>query len=165
MDKQLIEVIGRSKFTEFAILSGFELAVPVRDCGIDCLLYFPVEDRLLNTAIPVQLKCYSAQALTVDSRYDRIGNILHVVIWNCLTASPSFFVLTQKHAMQLAAHLKWDKTTGWANKGGRYDATTATGPIRDAMTQYSVTTTTFKEMVSHHYNIKKTEQLNQGDWH
>lgn len=93
MEKQLIEVIGRAKFTEFVILSGFELATPVRDCGIDCLLYFRIEDELLNTTIPVQLKCYSAQALTVDSKYDRMGNILHVVIWNCLDAKPLFFAL------------------------------------------------------------------------
>ncbi|MDP2816636.1 MAG: hypothetical protein Q8O19_08165 [Rectinemataceae bacterium] len=157
MEKQLIEVIGRSKFTEFAILSGFELATPVRDCGIDCLLYFPIEDGLLNTAVPVQLKCYSSQALTVDSKYNRIGDILHVILWNCLGVNPKYFALTQKHAMQLAVNFNWDKLPGWISKNGRYDATNASKPIVDEMMKYSVNTKTFKEIIRQYYNLKKTE--------
>lgn len=162
MEKQLIEVIGRSKFTEFAILSGFELATPVRDCGIDCLLYFPCEDDLLNTAVPVQLKCYSSQALTVDSKYNRMGNILHIVLWNCLDTNPKYFALTQKHAMRLAEHFNWNKLSGWVNKKGRYDATTATPRIIDEMMQYIVTTKTFKETVKHYYNLNRTKQIHSA---
>jgi hypothetical protein len=154
MEKQLIEVIGRAKFIEFAILSGFELATPVRDCGIDCLLYFPFKDGLPNIGIPVQLKCYSSQALTVDSKYDRMGNILHVVIWNCLDPNPTFFALTQRHAMQLAASFEWDKLPGWRNKNGRYDATKATAKITNEIKRYCVNTNTFKEMVRKHYDLR-----------
>ena len=153
MDKQLIEVIGIAKFTEFAIRSLFELAFPVRDNGIDSILYFPVEDNLLTTAIPVQLKCYSGQALTVDSKYNRLGNILHVIIWNCLDTNPSFFALTQNHSMQIANKLGWDATPGWASKNGRYDATTATTPIRNEMAQYSINTETFKKKVKQYYKL------------
>jgi hypothetical protein len=158
MEKQHIEVIGTAKFTEFAILSGFEVAFPIRDCGIDCILYFPIEDNLLTTAIPVQLKCYTAQALTVDSKYDRIGNILHVIIWNCLTSNPEFFALPQQKAMRIAQKFNWDKLPGWASKNGKYDATKATPQIINEMRNYSVTTKTFKEIVRQHYNLRKTEQ-------
>jgi hypothetical protein len=152
-DKQLIEVIGKAKFTEFAIRSGFEVAMPVRDCGIDVLLYFPIEDNLLTTTIPVQLKCYSSQALTVDSKYNRMGDLLHVVLWNCTNKEPSFFALTQKHSMHFAEMFGWDKLPGWINKKGRYDATKATTRIIDEMRQYRTITETFKNMVKRYYSL------------
>jgi hypothetical protein len=152
-DKQLIELIGRARFTEFAIRSGFELATPLRDCGVDCLLYFPVEDDLFNTAIPIQLKSYSSRALTVDSKYNRIGNILHVILWNCLATDIEYFALTQKLAMELAVFFKWNELPGWKKKKGRYDATTATKRIKIEMMKYKIDTTTFKERVKHYYNL------------
>jgi hypothetical protein len=152
-DKQLIELIGKARFTEFAIRSGFELATPFRDKGIDCLMYFPVEDNLFNTALPIQLKCYTAKALTVDSKYDRMGNILHVIIWNCMGDDIEYFALTQKHAMELAVIFKWNDLPGWKSKHGRYDATKATPRIKAEMMQYKIETETFKERVRRYYNL------------
>ena len=57
MDKQVTELVGRSKLVAELLRSGIEVAIPERDRGIDLIAYLDLDLRAAHfVARPIQMK-------------------------------------------------------------------------------------------------------------
>jgi len=82
MDSQTIELVGRSQLTSELLRAGLEVALPLRDRGIDLVAYADTGDGVTAfTAVPIQMKAASERSFSIDRKYDKFPNLLHAYVW------------------------------------------------------------------------------------
>ena len=63
-DTQVVEVLGRNRLIEILLRDCVEVAIPMRDKGIDLVAYFCVGARSSRfVAVPIQMKAASTSSL------------------------------------------------------------------------------------------------------
>ena len=75
MDKQQIELIGTAALTTALIREGFEVAHPMRDRGIDLIVFSDSPDEPFS-ALPVQVKAHTGAALMVQRKYEKFKGLV-----------------------------------------------------------------------------------------
>lgn len=77
MDTQVVELMGRNFLINQLLSGGIEVAIPVRDKGIDLIVYLD-DESLSNgySARPVQIKAASWRVFTIDKKYERFPHLL-----------------------------------------------------------------------------------------
>ena len=124
MDSQTIELVGRSHLISELLRAGLEVAMPMRDRGIDLIAYVDIgEDVTAFTAVPIQMKAASERSFSVARKYDKFPNLVHAYVWglqneDCLAT----YALTQDEATRVAAAMGYADTDSWKVNG--YYATT-----------------------------------------
>lgn len=78
-DTQVKGLIGRSRLIEDLLRAGLEIAVPLRDRGIDLIAYKDFESFI---ARPIQVKAASARNFSIDQKYEKIDNLIIAFVWN-----------------------------------------------------------------------------------
>lgn len=86
----VIEIAGRNWLTAQLLTQGFEVATPAVDQGIDLIVFREVGAAGIR-ALPLQLKCASAESFSLDRKYEGRGIPL-VYIWNVLTEPVAYFL-------------------------------------------------------------------------
>jgi hypothetical protein len=57
MDTQVVELIGKNYLTAKLLRAGLEVAIPIRDRGIDLIAYADIDERLTSfVSCPIQMK-------------------------------------------------------------------------------------------------------------
>jgi hypothetical protein len=79
---------------------GFEIAHPVRDHGIDLVIFSDAAGGLFS-ALPMQVKVHSTPALMIERKYDRFDGLIYAVVWDALAKDPRFFFLDHQEMMGL----------------------------------------------------------------
>lgn len=124
MDSQTIELVGRSHLISELLRDGLEVAMPMRDRGIDLIAYLDIgRDVTAFTAVPIQMKAASERSFSVARKYDKFPNLVHAYVWglqneDCL----STYALTQNEATHVASEMGYADTDSWKVNG--YYATT-----------------------------------------
>jgi hypothetical protein len=114
-DSQLIEVFGKNLLISQLVSAGFEVAQPVRDQGIDLIVYREGKDFV---ARPVQLKASSHESFSLDMKYQRFPHLLIAYVWNVQGPEPSdIYALTFDDALQVMEKRGHVKTDSWTKKG------------------------------------------------
>jgi hypothetical protein len=85
-----IEIAGRNWLAAQLLVQGFEVATPVVDRGIDLIVFREVGEAGIR-ALPLQLKCASAESFSLDRKYAGRGIPL-VYVWNVLTQPAAYFL-------------------------------------------------------------------------
>lgn len=98
-DSQQTELVGRSALETQLIMRGYEIARPLRDKGVDLIVYRD-ETAEPFVALPLQIKSYSGTTFGVWRKYEGRDDLIFAYIWNVLT-SPRFFFLTYSEAATL----------------------------------------------------------------
>lgn len=81
-DTQLIELMGRNRQIHELLLAGLEVALPVRDRGVDLLAYLDLESSSFSfVAVPIQMKAASTRSFSVDQKYQKISNLIIAYVW------------------------------------------------------------------------------------
>lgn len=89
LDEQQIELIGTAALSAALIREGFEIAHPVRDHGIDLIVFSDLPGRPFS-AIPIQVKTHSEEALGISRKYEKFEGLVYAIVWKTLT-QPRFF--------------------------------------------------------------------------
>ncbi len=138
MDTQKIEIIGRNRLVNELLEAGLEVAMPLRDRGVDLIAYLDVDDEIDHfVAFPIQLKASSDARFGVMRKYDRFPNLILAHVWGVGGASePITYALTQREAVGVAEAMGWTKTTSWGNGGYTSDISAR---LRGLLEQYRMT--------------------------
>jgi len=89
LDTQQIELLGRAALEIELTKRGFEVARPLRDKGIDLLVFLDAPAKPFG-ALPIQMKAYSGMSFGVERKYEEMNGLILVYVWNVLT-KPRFF--------------------------------------------------------------------------
>lgn len=118
MDTQKIEIIGRNRLVNELLEAGFEVAEPLRDRGVDLIVYLDIDDEIDHfVAYPIQLKVSSISRFGVTRKYDKFPNLLLVYVWgigaDCADSEAVTYAMTQQEATTIAERMGWTETASW----------------------------------------------------
>lgn len=145
VDKQVVEIIGRHWLVGELLRAGLEVAVPVRDRGVDLIVYSG-EDRDPGSFVarPIQLKAASLESFGIDRKYERLPGLLHVFLWNVAeSARTTCFALYYPEMVEIADAMKWTSTDSWLtggkNKIPGYSTRSPNPQLRQLLRTYEMT--------------------------
>ncbi len=115
MDTQTIEILGRNRLIEDLLLAGLEVAIPLRDRGVDLVAYVELAAATTKfAAIPIQMKAASTRAFSIDAKYQKISNLVLVYVWGLQAPEHSqIFALTYDEALTVGDKMGWTATESW----------------------------------------------------
>lgn len=97
------------------IREGFEVARPIRDRGIDLIVYGEGR-RDAFRAVPIQLKSYRREGFAVSRKY-RDRHLVMIYVWHAFADEPKFIVIGHEAMVRLLP-AKTRRTKSWRQKGG-----------------------------------------------
>src|SRR5688500_865685 len=107
MDTQTIELVGRNQLTAELLRAGLEVALPLRDRGIDLIAYADTgADVATFTAVPIQMKVASERSFSINRKYEKFPNLLHAYVWGIqVSECLATYALTQPE--RLLSRRRW----------------------------------------------------------
>jgi hypothetical protein len=144
-DSQLTEIAGKHLLISHLVAAGFEVAEPLRDKGIDLVVYRDGEGGKDFAAYPIQLKASSHESFSLDRKYERFSRLLIAYVWNVRAPDRSVvYALTFSDAMQVMEKKGYAKTDSWTKKG--YYFVRSAGPeLKEMLKPYKMTTERWQE--------------------
>jgi hypothetical protein len=143
MDSQIIELIGRQYLIAELFRADLEVALPVRDRGVDLIAYRERSDEDFQS-IPIQVKASSVRGWGVNRKYERTKDLLLVHVWN--VAKPEhleLFGMTYQESLEIADAMGYLKTDSWT-KHGAYSTTNPSAKLRTKMDRYRMSEAVWK---------------------
>jgi hypothetical protein len=119
VDGQVVELLGRNRLISELLLAGLEVALPMRDRGVDLIAYVDLESRVSSfISRPIQLKASSRQAFAVHAKYRKIRDLMLAFVWNLGSPDRAVtYALSYPDAVSVADRMGWTKTDSWRLKG------------------------------------------------
>ena len=128
-DTQCTEAIAVSFLQAELLKQGFEVSKPIRDNGIDLIVY-QVQTAPF-TALPLQVKSYTGAGFIADKRYALKPGILMVYIWYAWD-NPRYFLLTYDESVDFLRNIGDALNSKEWNEKGSYSRTgTSTSKLTD----------------------------------
>lgn len=139
LDTQQIEILGRNRLVSALLRDGIEVALPLRDNGIDLLAYtgyFDVSGVARMT--PIQLKCASTTAWGLKKKYERIRGLHLVYLWHVASGEePRFHCMSYENAVQLLNERGYSSSHSW-EKNGSYAVNHVNDDLRTSLARFKV---------------------------
>jgi hypothetical protein len=107
MDKQQIGIIGKHILIANLFAASLEVAEPIRDHGIDLIVYRDGMSGGKFICRPIQLKTATDEAFELYSKYERFPDLRMIYVWK--TRDPQyaeFYCLTYPEAISVLKSLK-----------------------------------------------------------
>jgi hypothetical protein len=149
MDTQTIEILGRNRLVDELLIAGLEVAMPLRDRGIDLIAYVDLAEVASKfAAVPIQMKAASNRAFSIDRKYAKISNLVLVYVW-CLRSpgNAESFALTYPEALAIAKAVKWTKTISWREKG-KYSTSHPAQELCELLAPYKMSPDAWRKKIS-----------------
>ena len=132
-DSQLIEIAGKHLLISRLIAAGYEVAEPIRDKGIDLIVYR--DDRQFS-AFPIQIKASTKESFSLDRKYEKFPNLQIAYVWNVNGVKPSeVYLLSFEQAVQVLVTKGFAKTDSWT-KNGHYFVRSAGAELKALLEPY-----------------------------
>lgn len=130
-DTQIVELAGRHWLIGQLLTFGLEVANPVRDRGVDLVVYEDRSDAF--RASPVQIKASSWSGFSVHDKYKKTKDLLLAYVWSVRPDAEKTiaFVLTVDEAERVVVDMDWARE----GKSG-YTTTRATLRLRELLAPY-----------------------------
>lgn len=148
MDSQVVELLGRNRLIDELLRAGLEVALPIRDRGVDLLAFADFgPDVTRFAAAPIQMKACSNRSFGIDSKYFKFPNLLIAHIWNIASEADEVvtFAMSYAEALAIADTMGWTKTASWAK--GTYVNTEPGARLRDLLEQHRMTPERWRDKV------------------
>jgi hypothetical protein len=119
-DDEVTELSGRHFLISQLLAGGVEVALPVRDRGIDLIAYLDRSgDARQFLACPIQLKANQEARFGLDRKYAAIRNLLMVHVWHVGDpARTAVYALTYAESLAILEARGHTRTSSWIDKGG-----------------------------------------------
>jgi hypothetical protein len=119
-DSQLIELSGRHFLIAQLVAGGLEVAIPVRDRGIDLVAYLDLSAETKRfVSSPIQMKASQEARFSIDRKYERIANLILAFVWHVEDpAKACVYALTYQEAFRLIDKRGHTTTSSWLVKKG-----------------------------------------------
>ena len=118
-DTQVVELLGRQRLIAELLRDGLEVALPVRDRGIDLVAYADLGQQVTRfSARPIQMKASTTSAFGVYRKYERVADLILAYVWHLNEPVRAVtYAMTYPQAVELAEKQGWTVTPSW-EKGG-----------------------------------------------
>lgn len=138
-DSQVVELLGRNRLIDELLQAGLEIALPMRDRGIDLIAYVELAATVETfTACPIQMKASSRPAFGLHSKYRRVRNLIIAHVWYVQGGEESIsFATTYDEALSVADSMGWTSTPSW--KSGAYSTSHPSKRLRDLLEPFRMT--------------------------
>jgi len=119
-DSQLTELVGRHFLIAQLVAADLEVAIPVRDRGIDLIAYLDLTTEIKQfISCPIQMKTSREARFGADKKYEKIANLLIAYVWHIDDpVNACVYALTYREAVSLLEKRGHTKTSSWIDKGG-----------------------------------------------
>lgn len=116
-DSQVIELLGRNRLVDELLRAGLEVALPIRDRGIDLIAYADTGEGVTAFAArPIQMKAASAQSFSINAKYDAFPGLILAYVWNIADGSKTVtYALTHAEAVAVSDQMGYTKSASWLN--------------------------------------------------
>jgi hypothetical protein len=146
MDSQLIELVGRQRLIVELLRADLEVALPMRDRGIDLIVYADLRVASFR-AVPIQMKAASESCFAVDQKYSKFPNLLIAYVWNVQDAGRAVtYALTYAEAVQVATVMGYTATKSW--HCGIYTTTRPSQRLLELLEPFRMTTDKWRLRIS-----------------
>jgi hypothetical protein len=133
-DTQIVEIEGVNWLIVELMKVGIEVARPVRDRGVDLVVYNERKGNELVAKV-IQVKASSAEAFSIDDKYEKIKGLLIVYIWN-LESKPIAYALSYQEVLSIARKMEWLETESWKN--GRYSTSKPNEKLKELLDEHKM---------------------------
>ena len=141
-DSQLVEIAGKHLLISRLVSAGFEVAEPLRDKGIDLIVY---RGDSGFKAWPIQMKASTQESFSLDRKYKKTPNLLIAYVWNVNAEEPgNVRLLTFDDALKVMEVKGYAKTDSWT-KNGYYFVRNVGAELKALLKQYGMTTEQWRE--------------------
>ncbi len=139
LDSQVVELLGRQRLVAELLRDGLEVAVPVRDRGVDLIAYADLSQQVARFASrPIQMKAATTSAFGVDQKYGRIADLILAYVWHLDDPQAAVtFALPYAEAVQVAAAMGWTETASWQQ--GKYHSSSPSKRLLGLLEPYRMT--------------------------
>ena len=129
-------------------VAGLEVAIPLRDRGIDLIAYVDLAAKASKfAAVPIQMKAASTRAFSIDTKYAKISNLVIAYVWGLHAPEHSqIFALTYSEAVDIAEAMKWTATASWAK--GSYSTSAPSKKLCELLAPFKMSPDAWREKVS-----------------
>lgn len=132
-DPQLVEIAGKHLLISRLIAAGFEVAEPLRDKGIDLIVY---RDENGFSASPVQMKASTQESFSLDRKYEKFPNLLIAYVWNVNAGDKGdVYLLRFDQALKVMDAKGYSRTDSWT-KNGYYFVRSAGKELKELLKPY-----------------------------
>lgn len=148
MDTQTIEILGRNRLIDELLMAGLEVAIPLRDRGVDLIAYVDLVSAASTfVAVPIQMKASSTRAFAVDAKYARISNLILAFVWGLRAPEHAqTFAVTYAEALKIASALKWTDTASWGR--GKYSTSAPSAALRALLEPFRMSPAAWRAKVA-----------------
>lgn len=148
-DTQLTELAGRHLLIAQLTAGGIEVAVPVRDRGIDLIAYLDKGESGRDfIACPIQLKVSSKEGFTLNRKYQKIVNLLIAYVWNVGDPThSSVYALTYQEALEILERKGHTKSASWKDHS-TYHLSKIDEKLLDLLKPYKMTPEKWAQRIS-----------------
>ena len=148
IDSQVVELLGRNRLVDELLRDGLEVALPLRDRGIDLITYADIgEDITAFAARPIQMKAASGESFSLDRKYRVFPGLILAYVWNVVGARETVtYALTYAEALAVADEMGYTKTDSW--RKGRYDCTRVSGRLLELLETHRMTPGRWRQLVT-----------------
>jgi hypothetical protein len=131
-DTRIIEIRGKHRLIDEILQPGLEVAVPMRDRGIDLIVYADLSEHVQTfTARPIQMKVSSERSFALHHKYSRFPGLIIAYVWNLEVPTRAVtYALTYREAFRVAEMMGWTATSSWIEGGSYYTPAPTTDLIR-----------------------------------
>lgn len=148
MDTQTIEIMGRNRLVNELLVAGLEVAIPLRDRGIDLIAYVDLATKTSEfAAVPIQMKVASKRAFSIDTKYAKISNLVIAYVWGLHAPEHAqTFALTYSEAVEIAKIMKWTATASWTK--GSYSTSAPSKKLCELLAPFEMSPEAWRKKVS-----------------
>lgn len=147
-DSQVVELLGRNRLVDELLRAGLEVALPLRDRGIDLIAYADTGDGVAAFAArPIQMKAASAESFSIDRKYERFPDLILAYVWRVADAAQTVtYALTYAEALTVAEEMGYTKTESWQK--GRYDCTRISGRLLELLEAHRTSPARWRQLIA-----------------
>jgi hypothetical protein len=114
-DSQKVELLGRNRLIDELLRDDLEVALPVRDRGIDLIAYADLGATLrAYSSRPIQMKAAWTRTFSIDRKYEKFPDLIIAYVWNlCDAQQARTYAMTFAESYAVAEAMGWTRTTSW----------------------------------------------------
>ena len=132
-DSQRVELLGRNRLIDELLRDDLEVALPLRDRGIDLIAYADLSSAVDRYAArPIQMKAAWERSFVIDRKYERIRDLLIAFVWHLDDRQRAVtYAMTHAEAVAIGETLGWTSTESWAR--GAYSTSRPTARLTELL--------------------------------
>lgn len=148
LEPQIVELLGRHLLIGELLKAGLEVAIPIRDRGVDLITYSDLTAHTPRfTACPIQMKASSVEGFGINRKYDKIRDLLLAYVWHVQDPKQvTIYAMRYTDAICVADEMGYTKTDSWRIKDA-YSTTKPSEKLKELLKPYLMTSEKWRSVV------------------